>query len=124
MPPSPCWSCDGLHFIRDSPFLSHTCSICHIMGHKAGFCPPAKRRTRTKSSMRHSNGPPKQRIRADAIIRISNIACKHYRRYATVTVDNHAVNFQVDTGSDITVISCKTWSNMGNLKFEPETLIA
>ncbi|VDP34715.1 unnamed protein product [Heligmosomoides polygyrus] len=94
------------------------------MGHKDGFCSPAKRGTRTKSSMRHSKGQTKQRIRADAIIRISNIDCKYYRLYATVTVDNHAVNFQVDTASDITVISHKTWSHMGKPRLEPSTLIA
>ncbi|VDP63078.1 unnamed protein product [Heligmosomoides polygyrus] len=100
-PPSPCWNCGGLHFVRDCPFLSHICSKCHIMGHKDGFCSPSQRRTRTKSSMRHSNGAPKQRIRSDAIIRISNIDCNHYRRYAIVTVDNQS-RFQVDTASDIT----------------------
>ncbi|VDP32823.1 unnamed protein product [Heligmosomoides polygyrus] len=84
-PSSLCWNCGALHFVRDCPSQNHVCSKCHIMGHKDGFCSQAKRRTRTKSSMRHSRGLTKQRIRADAIIRISNIDCKHYRRYATVT---------------------------------------
>uniref|UniRef100_A0A0N4XNJ7 Peptidase A2 domain-containing protein n=1 Tax=Nippostrongylus brasiliensis TaxID=27835 RepID=A0A0N4XNJ7_NIPBR len=124
MPPSPCWNCGNMHFVRDCKFLNHICSKCHIKGHKDGFCSSANRRTRHNSSKHYRDNPAKQRTRANAIVKVSSINSKHYRRYAAVTVDGHLINFQVDTASDITVITRKTWIRMGKPKLQPSSLIA
>ncbi|VDP11523.1 unnamed protein product [Heligmosomoides polygyrus] len=101
-PPSPCWNCEALHFVRDCPFQNHICSKCHIMGQKDGFCSPPNRRTRTKSSM-----------------------CRAKDRQSKGHERTQSSGYPILTAtSDITVISHKTWSHMGKPRIEPSTLIA
>lgn len=113
-----------MHFVRECTFRNHVCSQCHTTGHKDGFCSSAKRRLISKRPSRHNPPTQRQKTRADAIFKISNIDCYRYRRYATIKVDTHTINFQVDTASDVTVINKVTWNLMGKPKLEPHSLIA
>ncbi|XP_037930758.1 uncharacterized protein K02A2.6-like [Teleopsis dalmanni] len=51
-PPTPCWCCEGLHFVKDCPFKGKECSACNIIGHKNGYCnmKPSKLRRRKSLS--------------------------------------------------------------------------
>uniref|UniRef100_A0A183FW87 Uncharacterized protein n=1 Tax=Heligmosomoides polygyrus TaxID=6339 RepID=A0A183FW87_HELPZ len=69
-----------MHFVIDCTFLNHVCSQCHTAEQKASFCSSAKLRLGPKRPSRHDHHIQKQKSRADAIFRISNIDCNRYRR--------------------------------------------
>ena len=41
------------------------------------------------------------------------LQCKELRKYATVTINNNTIRLQIDTASDISIISVGTWESIG-----------
>uniref|UniRef100_A0A183FC85 Peptidase A2 domain-containing protein n=1 Tax=Heligmosomoides polygyrus TaxID=6339 RepID=A0A183FC85_HELPZ len=120
LPPTPCWLCGAMHFVRNCNYREHQCSNCHRTGHKDGFCRSARRRTRQSRFYRSA----RPNTRSDAVFTISSIDCGQYRRFATITVDGQSINFQVDSASDVTIVNEMTWKLMGKPELQPSSLIA
>ncbi|EYC14402.1 hypothetical protein Y032_0040g184 [Ancylostoma ceylanicum] len=108
-PPSACWFCADMHFIKDCPYRYPKSSRCRTVGHKEGYCNSSKRRSDRQHPSRRNGRSTRKTMRPDAIFTVANINYIRYRRYATVKVDDQLINFQVDSASDLTVINNETW---------------
>ncbi|XP_037821229.1 uncharacterized protein K02A2.6-like [Lucilia sericata] len=110
-PRTPCWFCGDLHYVRDCPYSKHTCSKCKQTGHKDGYCAAVSQRKSTnpkgKSFRQQSN------YSAKTVFSTNAINYKDLRKYVIVSINEHTVQLQVDTSSDITIISTQTWKSIG-----------
>ncbi|CAH8545975.1 unnamed protein product [Schistosoma haematobium] len=121
-PSSPCWSCGGWHYKRFCPYKEHCCSNCHRKGHKENCC-------RKRTHKRHSLKPYSKKYRYSALtnkILVSHNRARscHQRKYVTLNINKHRTRLQLDTASDITLISPETWKNIGRPMVFPTTQLA
>ncbi|XP_055527429.1 uncharacterized protein K02A2.6-like [Wyeomyia smithii] len=103
---TPCWGCGGMHFSSQCTFKDHKCRDCGRTGHKEGYCGCFKRRQpvykgKQQSKMQHSN----------KIVIVKDL--KRSRRYVETSINGVPVSLQLDSGSDITVISRQNWIKIG-----------
>ncbi|XP_055603987.1 uncharacterized protein K02A2.6-like [Uranotaenia lowii] len=128
-PRTPCWQSGQMHFVRDCPFSDHLCKACNRIGHKEGYCgcmrksgdsstkPQAKKK-------KHFHKKVGSRTEAKGIY-VNHIAnSSRKRRYVTVTINQVAISLQLDSASDITVISKATWHQLGKPKLTPSSIEA
>ena len=94
-PPGPCWLCGKLHWVQDCPYRDRKCPDCLQKGHKSGFC--GKRRT-TRTSL---------------AITLRAVTRQHGRHYVRTEFNGVGAKLQLDTASDITIISLETWRRFG-----------
>lgn len=117
-PRTPCWQCGQMHFVRDCPFSNHQCKQCNRSGHKEGYCgcfsrtkpiPPGEEK---KPSSKKASHPRKAKSRGVYIV---NHIAQHSskRKYVPTFINGVATKLQLDTASDITVISKQTWNYLG-----------
>nr|CAH8843270.1 unnamed protein product [Trichobilharzia regenti] len=111
-PPSPCWHCGAWHFVKSCPYKNHRCSKCKIIGHKNGFCQPRQLRYHNPAKAQQNVGPksPKRSLSLRAICQVTTPAM---RKYIDLQMNGHDTRLQLDTASDITVISEKLWNYIG-----------
>lgn len=81
-------------------------------GHKEKFCAIAKQLSRPDPA-----GKKSSEVRI-----IFAISSSKFQSYASVVVNSHKLLFQVDTVSDINIISCQTWFDVDSLKLLPANL--
>lgn len=106
-PPSPCLHCGGVHWHRDCPFREKTCFDCNKTGHKAGYC--TMKQSSLQFKHQKSNSDP-----AYLVQKVSNIdTVDSQRKYVTPNINGSPVKLQLDTGSDITIISRRNWIKLG-----------
>lgn len=114
-PGSPCWNCGSMHYSRDCHFSKHRCKDCGQFGHKDGYC----------SSARKASRPGKQKswrpMETKSVV-VRNVRKK--RRFVQAQVNGRQVAFQLDTASDISLISKQTWREIGHPAPEPTTVKA
>ncbi|EDS45264.1 conserved hypothetical protein [Culex quinquefasciatus] len=48
LPPSPCWCCGDMHFVRDCAYKQHVCQDCMQTGHKEGYCSCVPKKSKNK----------------------------------------------------------------------------
>lgn len=107
IPRTPCWQCGALHFVKDCPFGSHNCSRCHRVGHKEGYCAALGNNRKKGGSSHHV------KIVQLAVNQSSDR--QHQKRlYVDVLLNNVKITLQLDTGSDITILSQETWQAIGS----------
>lgn len=94
-----CWKCGELHYVKDCPFQDKTCPKCKEKGHKDGYC---SKQSKQKAKFSH------------AIFTMDNVNV--HRRYVNVFINNSSVFLQLDTASDVTVISEDVWRKIGSPK--------
>ncbi|XP_055632818.1 uncharacterized protein K02A2.6-like [Toxorhynchites rutilus septentrionalis] len=104
-PATPCWNCGAMHFSNHCGFKSHKCADCKQIGHKEGYCSSAKRSTKA------SKYQPRRFSTKTVIASVSSVECK--RRYVWVKLNGTPVRLQLDTASDITIVSEKVWNRIG-----------
>lgn len=104
-PNTPCWLCGEFHYSRYCPYRSHICKTCSKKGHKEGYC---DFRNKNKSST-YSN----------VITRVNQIRANDYRRYIKLKINNIVCDLQIDTASDITIVSEETWKKIGKPTSHP-----
>ncbi|XP_055614729.1 uncharacterized protein LOC129761052 [Uranotaenia lowii] len=128
-PRTPCWQCGQMHFVRDCPFSDHLCKACNRIGHKEGYCGCMRKSgdTSTKpqaKKKKHFHKKVDSRTEAKGIYvnHITNSPRK--RRYVTVTIDQVAISLQLNSASDITVISKATYHQLGKPKLTPSSIEA
>ncbi|VUZ56041.1 unnamed protein product [Hymenolepis diminuta] len=91
-----CRFCGDFHFFTDCPFYERQCQNCNSYGHREGFC---------QSSQLPYTGHRRGHYQ--------NQHC--HGILATMQVDIH-IQLQVDTGSDITIVSNEMWKTLGSQK--------
>ncbi|KFD66374.1 hypothetical protein M514_05772, partial [Trichuris suis] len=117
-PKTPCWLCGAWHYTRFCPYKSHLCTRCGDVGHKEGFCPPAKtlpsskRKVSLRKKFQHRGAKTTPRV--SSTYELSSVSSNVYRRHISVNIEKKAVTFQIDTGSDLTNISAQTWKQLGS----------
>ena len=116
-PKSPCWFCGGMHYVRYCQYKTHQCAVCKKVGHKDGFCKkntkvditlPSSTRNHYHKQQRRNNGP-----KSNGLFLINNINYVSQRKFITVLINDVPVKLQIDTASDITIISQQTWQKLG-----------
>ena len=113
-PPTVCWKCGQWHFVKFCPFWNHVCQTCGRAGHLESRC-------FNKSPVRN----PKQfRNQSNFVFTSCSENAQKSRRYITIQINHIDVTLQLDTASDITIISRKTWCLLGKPKYQPAMRIA
>ena len=117
--PSACYRCTKLHWAKDCPYRTKKCQNCNKFRHKSSQC---RNRKIIKNRVRHT----KSEDRSDEVV----------RKYITVKVLNKSLRFQLDSGSDLSIINLQTWRKLNRaiikmarmvtgdkIKFEGEIII-
>ncbi|CAH8609833.1 unnamed protein product [Dicrocoelium dendriticum] len=127
-PPTACWNCGAWHFVRDCTYKTHQCQKCRRIGHKETHC-------RVVNNFRRSF-PPKMRVNpnfrranfhgpaAKIILAAFRTELARKRKYVSVKVNGVPIMLQLDTASDITIISRSVWKRLGKPAFKRTTLTA
>lgn len=111
----PCWFCGDLHYARDCKYKSHECTKCKKTGHKESYRLNKTNSESTTSSVKpnlKSQRRNQNSTKTNSIFFVSNIYSTQ-RKYITVHINNFPVKLQIDTASDISLISLDTWKQIG-----------
>ncbi|XP_073841558.1 uncharacterized protein [Musca autumnalis] len=113
IPKTPCWLCGDMHYSKYCPFKNHKCSKCQQTGHKDNFCKSAKRgkSTTDKTAVKSD----KTKYNANAVFSSKQLQFQQLRKYTTVEINKKQVKLQIDTASDISIISRSTWEYIDDL---------
>ncbi|XP_062540776.1 uncharacterized protein LOC134208846 [Armigeres subalbatus] len=114
-PRTPCWQCGQMHYVRDCSFANHMCKECKRVGHKEGYCSCFSKQKSVKpeegkmSSFKSSKSTRKAKSRDVYVV---NHIAQHSnkRKYVPTFINDVATKLQLDTPSDIMVISKQTWN--------------
>ncbi|XP_062540847.1 uncharacterized protein K02A2.6-like [Armigeres subalbatus] len=113
-PKTPCWQCGGMHYVRDCKYTKHVCRDCKQTGHKEGYCGSYTSKAALKKK-KHVNG----------IFSINQVSCTSRRKFLTVDINGSQVTLQLNTTSDITIVSKKqSKKNLGSPTLTPTTRTA
>ncbi|XP_018402050.1 PREDICTED: uncharacterized protein K02A2.6-like [Cyphomyrmex costatus] len=104
-PSTPCWFCGQLHYSKFCTFKNHKCQKCNTVGHKDGYC-ASTQRVKTKTNNETAN----QNVKT---IKVNQVNSNLTRKFVNISINNQPIKLQLDTGSDITIISEKIWSLLG-----------
>ncbi|XP_058820892.1 uncharacterized protein K02A2.6-like [Topomyia yanbarensis] len=96
-----------MHFVRDCTHRSHKCKDCGIVGHREGYCSTAKRTSKASRNKKHPGS-----YATKSVSLVINTVDKR-RRFVTVMLNGVNVRLQLDTGSDISIISKRLWEKIG-----------
>lgn len=119
-PPSPCWFCGSWHFVKLCPFKSHKCRQCHRIGHKEGYCSSDKR----QSKHRGINVKRQLQSQVKSTFATFKVGFQSKRKYVNLLVNEKPIRLQLDTASDITLISKNTWRKLGCPRIRPTEHVA
>ncbi|XP_062541442.1 uncharacterized protein K02A2.6-like [Armigeres subalbatus] len=119
-PPSPCWQCGAMHFVKGCQFSKHFCKQCGKIGHKEGYCGCFATPSSSKSV-----GDKKKKKKSCSTKVIQTVQQVNSRRkYISVIFNKTVAKLQLDCGSDITVISHTTWKTIGSPSFSTTSVEA
>ncbi|KAA3675726.1 uncharacterized protein DEA37_0006214 [Paragonimus westermani] len=105
-PPTACWNCGQWHYVRFCPFRSHQCQLCSRYGHKESHC------FHNRNSILKPAGN-RERRQSNVVFATTGPYFSQLRKYATVFINGFPVTLQIDTASDITIVSRKYWEAIG-----------
>ncbi|BHF70642.1 hypothetical protein SprV_0301369500 [Sparganum proliferum] len=121
-PPSPCRHCGAWHFHRDCTFRQHRCHSCDQVGHRDGFCkskPASGSKPAPATSGSRRRFRPKRKSKHQSVgnslslLAAFQLNASGRRKFVDVLLNGHAVCLQLDTTSDITIISERLWQSLG-----------
>nr|VZH94510.1 unnamed protein product [Spirometra erinaceieuropaei] len=127
-PPSPCRHCGAWHFHRDCTFRQHRCQSCNQVGHRDGFCKsvpasggkPAPATPNSRHRFRPKRKPKPQSVgNSLSLLAAFQLNASGRRKFVDVLLNGHAVRLQLDTASDITIISERLWQSLGSPTIQP-----
>lgn len=114
--PPGCRFCAGAHWERDCNYKDKKCRTCGVTGHKAGSCVTAaeamQRRNRFSRNHRRNSDPGGT---AATVNQVSNgpKASPAERKFVQTSINGAKIRLQVDTASDLTIISKSSWEKLG-----------
>nr|CAX83705.1 Gag-Pol polyprotein [Schistosoma japonicum] len=119
-PPSPCWLCGAWHFVKLCPFKNHKCRQCHRIGHKEGHCQSKKSQSKSgsRNTERHSQ------LQIKSTFATFKVGFQSKRKFVSLLVNGKPIRLQLDTASDITLISKNTWRKLGCPRIQPTEHVA
>ncbi|GAA52970.1 hypothetical protein CLF_109243 [Clonorchis sinensis] len=118
-PPSACWQCGEWHFVRLCPYKKHKCSGCNRRGHKESQCRTRKASQRRSQTRRSRNKRSQSEPRFNAILATFDNQIDAHRKYVTIRANGSTIRLQLDTASDITIVSRRTWRKIGSPELRP-----
>ncbi|XP_065075307.1 uncharacterized protein K02A2.6-like [Ochlerotatus camptorhynchus] len=118
-PKTPCWSCGGMHYNKDYRFRDRKCNECGKVGHREGYCACFQSRASSNASTHTAS---KKKRPSTKTVTIHNIS--QGRKFVELQVNNFPLRLQLDTGSDISIISHRSWIKMGQPKTKPTVCTA
>lgn len=101
-----------MHFSSQCNFRTHKCRDCGRTGHKEGYCSCFASKPGTKKFKKQQN-----KNHAAKIVTVNNV--KRSRRYVVTAINGVPVELQLDSGSDITIISRQNWIRVGAPQTSP-----
>ncbi|BHF85153.1 hypothetical protein SprV_1002831400 [Sparganum proliferum] len=122
-PPSPCRYCGAWHFHRDCTFRQHRCQSCNQVGHRVWFCKsvpafggkPAPATPNSRHRFRPKRKPKPQSVgNSLSLLAAFQLNASGRRKFVDVLLNGYAVRLQLDTASDITIISERLWQSLGS----------
>ncbi|CAH8670750.1 unnamed protein product [Schistosoma haematobium] len=114
-PATKCWYCGAWHFSRFCRFRNHRCTICNKVGHKELVC-----RTRESLRSKRTRRPHQYENKyINSVYSTLALSVADKRRYVELIVNGVHIRLQLDTASDITLISKRTWYLIGCPKVLP-----
>lgn len=118
-PKTPCWQCGDVHYVKNCRFTDHKCAQCGNIGHKEGYCACNRRQKQETRNWQH-NRERRLSHKANGVQSVRTTTdIRQRRKFITATIDGHKVRFQLDTGSDITVLSTASWKQIGAPRLKP-----
>ncbi|XP_065075510.1 uncharacterized protein K02A2.6-like [Ochlerotatus camptorhynchus] len=117
-PDSPCWFCGGLHYVRNCGYKQHKCSECGQFGHREGYCGSANKARQPTMRRRKKHSVDSKVVIVDVC------SVQQRRRFVPVSICGTSIQLQLDTASDITVISKQIWEKIGSPELVPSTVKA
>lgn len=106
----PCRHCGGEHRDFNCEFKG-TCDTCSSSGHKAGFCKSSSEANLAQIEWLKKKQTSSRPAATTAVNHIGAVATS--RKFTTVKINGKKLRLQLDTGSDITVISYHNWILIG-----------
>jgi hypothetical protein len=106
-PSKPCYFCGQLHFNSECPHRDKTCHKCNKIGHLGRVC-------KSSSFVRPHVNP----VHAIATSLTSR------RIYVQLLLNDFSTQLQLDTASDVSIISKGTWNAIGSPKMIPTVFAA
>ncbi|CAH8506937.1 unnamed protein product [Schistosoma turkestanicum] len=121
-PPSPCWHCGDWHYVKFCPFKHHVCNRCQKIGHKSGFCQSTQFIFR-RNSQSQRRYPRKPLAASRSLAAVFHTDASTRRKFLTLSINGQLVRMQLDTASDITILSEETWRTLGQPRIKPSSQI-
>ena len=113
-PPSPCWNCGAWHFKEYCSYKQHRCRDCNEVGHKEGHCRIKRENPKNRAFQQARRVPERFRKNTSSFSLMSTFKLDASRRkFITVSINGQYVKMQLDTASDVTIISRRTWDLLG-----------
>lgn len=126
-----------MHLVKNCQYSTHRCRQCNRVGHKESYCEcftkqkfkEEEKRTilNPKLSTRKSATFSSSRGKTKSIgVYIVNHITQHSskRKFIPAIINGIATKLQLDTASDITIISKQTWKKLGKPKTVQPTIEA
>ncbi|CAH8551539.1 unnamed protein product [Dicrocoelium dendriticum] len=115
-PPTSCWNCGGWHFVRFCSYRKHLCQKCKRLGHKESHCHTTYNSRTVSGPKLHTNSKSKKTFngaKTKVVLATCHTEFAGKRKYLTVEINNVPISLQLDTASDITIISRSSWMRLG-----------
>ncbi|XP_062537890.1 uncharacterized protein K02A2.6-like [Armigeres subalbatus] len=114
-PETACWLCGGMHYARECTYKSNKCNDCGKVGHKTGYC---------RSAMKVKFRRRRPNVASTKVVTVNSCSVQQRRKFVPVGINGSPVRLQIDTGSDITIISSESWRKIGSPSTTVSTIVA
>lgn len=116
MPTRPCYRCGDCHWSDQCSHATKNCASCGQSGHAQGYCDQEQVRKRlgyrfplNKNQQRQNSDPGRPNLNHIC----DSSTFKKNRKFVEADINGASIKLQLDTGSDITVISQTNWRILG-----------